>query len=84
MTEKKEAKEGKADAQKHPTAPSRAQGHKGTEKLMCSTCGVSVESEKVWVAFKCPACKKELITRCEKCKRLENSYKCNSCGFTGP
>jgi predicted RNA-binding Zn-ribbon protein involved in translation (DUF1610 family) len=57
---------------------------KKVDKLKCSTCGVSVESEKVWVAFKCPACNKEQITRCEKCKRLENTYTCQSCGFTGP
>jgi predicted RNA-binding Zn-ribbon protein involved in translation (DUF1610 family) len=50
----------------------------------CSTCGRSVVSEKLWVEFRCPACRKETIVRCEKCKRLENPYTCKSCGFTGP
>ena len=53
-------------------------------RLRCSTCGVSVESDNIWVAFRCPACNKETITRCERCKRLENSYTCPGCGFTGP
>ncbi len=53
-------------------------------KLVCSTCGASVESEKIWTAFSCPACGKEKITRCERCKRLENSYVCQGCGFRGP
>ena len=76
MTEKKETP--KTDT------PTLSEGKRGTKKLKCSTCGVSVESERVWVAFRCPACGKELITRCEKCKRLENSYTCQSCGFVGP
>jgi predicted RNA-binding Zn-ribbon protein involved in translation (DUF1610 family) len=62
----------------------QAKPGKKVEKLRCSTCGISVESEKVWVQFKCPACGKESITRCEKCKRLENSYTCQGCGFVGP
>ena len=68
-------------------APEKAEAaskEKTASKLRCSTCGMSVESENVWVAFNCPACNKELITRCEKCKRLENSYTCQGCGFVGP
>ena len=44
----------------------------------------SVESDRIWVEFSCPACRKERIIRCEKCKRLENQYTCDKCGFTGP
>ena len=59
-------------------------GPEAKRKPRCVTCGVSVESERIWVEFKCPACSKESIIRCEKCKRLENSYTCKSCGFKGP
>ncbi len=54
------------------------------DRPRCTTCGISVESEKIWVEFSCPACGKARIIRCEKCKRLENPYACESCGFTGP
>jgi len=33
--------------------------------------------------FKCPSCGKEIIARCEKCKKLNVKYKCK-CGFIGP
>jgi predicted RNA-binding Zn-ribbon protein involved in translation (DUF1610 family) len=50
----------------------------------CSTCGIRVESDRIWVEFACPACGKSRIVRCEKCKRLENPYTCQDCGFKGP
>lgn len=53
-------------------------------RVRCTTCGISVESDRIWVEFSCPACHKENIIRCEKCKRLENQYTCEKCGFTGP
>ncbi len=49
----------------------------------CTTCGKSIEAEDGWVAFPCPGCHKNLITRCASCKVLENQYTC-SCGFSGP
>jgi predicted RNA-binding Zn-ribbon protein involved in translation (DUF1610 family) len=54
------------------------------EKMKCTSCGRSVESERIWVEFRCPACGKATITRCEKCKRLENPYTCPECDFKGP
>ena len=53
-------------------------------RVRCTTCGVSVDSDRIWVEFSCPACHKEKIIRCERCKRLENQYTCESCGFIGP
>jgi hypothetical protein len=53
-------------------------------KLRCTSCGISVESDDGWVEFTCPECSKERIVRCDKCKKLENSYVCRNCGFTGP
>jgi len=53
-------------------------------ELKCTSCGKRVETEKNWVGFKCPQCGKGNIIRCEKCKKLENSYKCPECGFEGP
>jgi predicted RNA-binding Zn-ribbon protein involved in translation (DUF1610 family) len=57
---------------------------KKPEEKRCSTCGIRVESESVWVEFPCPSCGKLVITRCERCKRLENPYTCPGCGFRGP
>jgi predicted RNA-binding Zn-ribbon protein involved in translation (DUF1610 family) len=52
--------------------------------MKCASCGKRVEAEKYWVEFTCPKCGKEKIIRCEKCKRLENQYKCSKCSFKGP
>ena len=57
---------------------------KAVKKLNCSTCGINVASDNVWVEFMCPGCGKETIIRCERCKRLENSYRCKKCDFVGP
>jgi predicted RNA-binding Zn-ribbon protein involved in translation (DUF1610 family) len=93
MAEKKEKKEkpDKKEKKKSPAEEKVVQErheHKHEEKKerkpRCITCGVSVESERIWVEFKCPGCGKESIIRCEKCKRLENPYTCKGCGFTGP
>lgn len=65
-----------------PRGINKSQGVNMAKK--CSTCGRSVESERIWVEFRCPACRKETIVRCEKCKRLENPYTCKGCGFKGP
>jgi len=53
-------------------------------ELKCTTCGMRVESEKVWVRFSCPKCGKAEIIRCDRCRSLENQYKCPECGFKGP
>lgn len=52
--------------------------------LRCGSCGKRVETESFWAEFPCPACKGEKIIRCERCRRLANSYKCGKCGFEGP
>ena len=52
--------------------------------MKCSTCGKQIETEDNWVEFKCPACGEDTIFRCEHCKKLENQYTCQKCGFKGP
>ncbi len=54
------------------------------QEMKCVSCGKKVESEKNWVEFPCPGCGKTRILRCERCKKLENQYECEKCGFTGP
>ena len=52
--------------------------------MRCSSCGKNVEAEDEWVEFNCPACGKDHIIRCSKCKELENTYECTKCKFVGP
>ena len=52
--------------------------------MKCSSCGREVEAEQNWVEFDCPACGKDHIIRCQKCKELGNKYNCSKCGFVGP
>jgi len=52
--------------------------------MRCTNCGKSIEAESNWVEFPCPKCGKEIIVRCDKCKKLENAYKCSKCNFVGP
>ncbi|RLJ09973.1 MAG: RNA-binding protein [Candidatus Aenigmatarchaeota archaeon] len=52
--------------------------------MKCTSCGMSVETEESWVEFKCPRCGKAKIIRCEKCRKLMNTYVCPNCGFVGP
>ncbi|MBL7206768.1 MAG: DUF1610 domain-containing protein [Candidatus Aenigmarchaeota archaeon] len=52
--------------------------------MKCSTCGIRLESEQNWVKFPCPGCGKETIFRCDRCKKLENTYICSKCKFEGP
>ena len=54
------------------------------QEKKCTSCGKRIESETDWVEFKCPGCGKANVIRCNKCKRLENKYKCPDCGFEGP
>ena len=49
---------------------------------ICVSCGKKVETENYWVEFDCPECGKEKITRCERCRRLANVYKCTKCKRT--
>jgi len=52
--------------------------------MKCTSCGKKVEAEQDWVEFECPACDKEHIIRCKKCKEMENRYTCPKCEFIGP
>ena len=52
--------------------------------MKCTNCGINIESENVWVGFPCPKCGKGKILRCDRCRKLENQYKCEDCGFVGP
>jgi predicted RNA-binding Zn-ribbon protein involved in translation (DUF1610 family) len=52
--------------------------------MKCTSCGVKIEAEDKWVKFSCPKCGKQKIIRCDKCKKLMNSYECGKCGFVGP
>ena len=52
--------------------------------MKCTSCGVKIEAEDRWVKFSCPKCNKQKIIRCNKCKKLMNSYECKKCGFIGP
>ena len=52
--------------------------------MRCSSCGKEVEAEQNWVEFDCPACSKDHIIRCQKCKEMGNKYACKKCSFVGP
>ena len=52
--------------------------------MKCTSCGMKIEADDKWVKFGCPKCGKNKIIRCDKCKRLMNSYECRKCGFVGP
>ncbi len=45
---------------------------------------MNIGTQKNWVRFSCPSCGKVKITRCERCRRMVNTYECPSCKFTGP
>ena len=51
--------------------------------MKCKTCGTNLVSEEKFVKFKCPACNKEEIVRCQNCRVRKVPYKCK-CGFAGP
>lgn len=50
----------------------------------CSTCGANLEAAESFVIFPCPNCGETKIARCKKCKKRNNPYKCEECGFEGP
>ncbi|MEW6222101.1 MAG: zinc finger domain-containing protein [Candidatus Hadarchaeota archaeon] len=50
----------------------------------CTSCNKEVAPGEVAARFQCPGCGSNEIWRCAKCRRLSNTYKCPSCGFTGP
>lgn len=48
----------------------------------CMSCGIplmGIDSVK----FPCPDCG-EVISRCNRCRKQSNPYKCPNCGFEGP
>ena len=50
----------------------------------CITCKVSLVNNKGATRFMCPACGKQKIARCGKCREIVAKYKCPECGFEGP
>ncbi len=53
-------------------------------KLICTSCGVSISNIEGSTKFMCPSCGKKLIVRCGECRKLGVRYKCSECGFIGP
>ncbi|MGQ9788807.1 MAG: zinc finger domain-containing protein [Candidatus Hadarchaeaceae archaeon] len=51
---------------------------------VCTSCNRDIPQGEVVVRFSCPNCGEAEILRCNKCRRLSNSYRCPKCGFTGP
>jgi len=50
--------------------------------LKCSSCNREVFDD--YIRFKCPACGKAEIIRCDKCRGMSVKYVCPECGFEGP
>ncbi len=50
--------------------------------MRCTSCHKEVTDN--YVKFKCPACGKEQINRCNECRKKVVGYKCSECGFRGP
>ncbi|MHC1631699.1 MAG: HVO_2753 family zinc finger protein [Methanotrichaceae archaeon] len=48
----------------------------------CISCGITLVGSG-GVTFPCPNCG-EIISRCNKCRKQSNSYKCPNCEFEGP
>jgi predicted RNA-binding Zn-ribbon protein involved in translation (DUF1610 family) len=51
---------------------------------VCLSCGNPILPDQGGVKLKCPQCNEVAIWRCQKCRKLVNSYKCPKCGFIGP
>ncbi|MFH0836583.1 MAG: zinc finger domain-containing protein [Candidatus Aenigmatarchaeota archaeon] len=51
--------------------------------MKCVSCSINVKTEEGCSSFKCPNCSKEIIRRCEKCRKNSIAYRCK-CGFEGP
>ncbi len=54
------------------------------ELPVCSSCGKTIPPYERAARFLCPNCGEVVIWRCERCRRLANTYKCPKCGFEGP
>ncbi|MEK6923925.1 MAG: RNA-binding protein [Candidatus Micrarchaeota archaeon] len=49
---------------------------------VCSSCG---RNDADFVVLQCPGAGCDgRIVRCAACRRNENKYSCDKCGFTGP
>jgi len=51
---------------------------------VCTSCNKPIAPFERAVRFKCPNCGAIIIWRCEKCRKLVNTYTCPNCGFVGP
>ncbi|BCS90837.1 MAG: RNA-binding protein [Candidatus Micrarchaeota archaeon] len=54
---------------------------KGMLGKVCVSCGRLTTD---YTDFVCPVCGKTEIIRCKHCRKIANTYMCNSCGFEGP
>ncbi|MBS3163335.1 RNA-binding protein [Candidatus Woesearchaeota archaeon] len=54
------------------------------KELKCNSCKEDIRVDTGSTAFKCPSCSKEIIARCNRCRKTAVRYKCLSCGFSGP
>ncbi|MDT7864791.1 MAG: zinc finger domain-containing protein [Thermoproteota archaeon] len=50
----------------------------------CSTCNRIIPPYERAIKFPCPNCGGSIIVRCQKCRKLVNTYTCVKCGFQGP
>jgi len=56
----------------------------GLKLATCISCGKPIAPFERAVRFRCPNCGEVLIWRCQKCRKLGNTYVCPKCGFEGP
>ncbi|AAB98468.1 hypothetical protein MJ_0458.1 [Methanocaldococcus jannaschii DSM 2661] len=56
----------------------------GEMKYVCISCNAEIAPREKSTKFPCPNCGEVEIVRCERCRKLNNPYKCPKCGFEGP
>ena len=56
----------------------------GPSTPTCTSCNRNVKPYERGVRFLCPNCGKAEIWRCERCRKMGNTYVCPVCGFEGP
>ena len=51
----------------------------------CSSCSKKISPDDIGaVKFRCPSCGEVVHIRCSRCRQIEITYLCPSCGFEGP
>ncbi|HDO21063.1 MAG: zinc finger domain-containing protein [archaeon GB-1867-097] len=51
---------------------------------ICISCKQPIIPGEKGVSFPCPNCGGIIIWRCQRCRKMNNKYKCPKCGFEGP